>query len=693
MRDSLKSLKVVIDPGHGGKESGAVGPTGLLEKEVNLEVAFILKRLFEDAGSTVVLTRDGDYSVGLVERVRIAKETGADLFLSLHHNSNSERNPEINRTEVYYPLPPYCSAFDLACYVVDEIATAKGIQALKPLPGRYRVLRDNVPLSLLIEFSYISNPDEEEKLFRIEYLRSEAEALFRAVRNYFDTGRPVIESFEIRDWSIHAKIVSSGSSPVDPTTITVFLNGIELPYTFDEKTGILKANFPHRMAQGDHRIELIARNLAGHRSDPFSYVYTVKRPAVSSTVSVLPPGGSRMLLVAVKLIDKFGSPVFAGERVEVVSDTCRILEATNYTNEKGEVYALVELDREQGLLEFSSRDFSTAVQLKYLARATYLSGRVIDAATGRGIEECAVRWGNAVKQTLFGGFFYFDRRFDGQEIVVKKAGYKPFCGKVREEDDFILIELTPLFNGYMQGVMVQIDPEENLRPFGISLKVAELIGDMVKIAGGYISMPEVPLASDKVLRLLKNSEILPDYVIILRRSDRFAIGFYELDPDSQAFAHRLCRNLKKLNFELDEPKPVTDYLLIHYSGKRIILELCEEMLHDAYLQRKVAYAVFSSILQDLGFKGREIKGEIVDEDGKPVEHAWIKTGEGICLPSDENGEFQLLHLPRGEACFTLEKDGHRLDFYINSKMQSPLKIVFPQKEGGDGTQGCENRET
>ncbi|RMG10898.1 MAG: N-acetylmuramoyl-L-alanine amidase [Deltaproteobacteria bacterium] len=82
-----RAPRVVIDAGHGGRQTGAVGVQGVVEKEVVLAVAHEAARLLTDAGWEVVLTRPDDRQVGLAERVRLANAAGADLFVSIHCNA------------------------------------------------------------------------------------------------------------------------------------------------------------------------------------------------------------------------------------------------------------------------------------------------------------------------------------------------------------------------------------------------------------------------------------------------------------------------------------------------------------------------------------------------------------------------------------------------------------------------------
>ena len=83
----LAGLRIMLDAGHGGGDSGAVGPSGLMEKDANLVQAAWLERELAARGATVVQTRSDDVSVGLDDRVWLASGAEIDMFISLHHNS------------------------------------------------------------------------------------------------------------------------------------------------------------------------------------------------------------------------------------------------------------------------------------------------------------------------------------------------------------------------------------------------------------------------------------------------------------------------------------------------------------------------------------------------------------------------------------------------------------------------------
>ncbi|HZJ76602.1 MAG TPA: N-acetylmuramoyl-L-alanine amidase, partial [Oscillospiraceae bacterium] len=81
-------MKIYIDPGHGGSDPGAVGPTGLKEKDINLDIAVNVKQILQRHGIDAVLTRRDDSKIELRARVRMANENRADYFISIHTNSS-----------------------------------------------------------------------------------------------------------------------------------------------------------------------------------------------------------------------------------------------------------------------------------------------------------------------------------------------------------------------------------------------------------------------------------------------------------------------------------------------------------------------------------------------------------------------------------------------------------------------------
>jgi len=271
---SLQGKRICLDPGHGGNESGAVGPMGLKEKDVNLREAFFLKEMLEKAGATVFMTRTSDIDVGIIERAKFNKQKKTDLFLSMHHNANAQNDPTMNRTESFYHWHDNGGPSEDAARLIH-----REMQALLKLPDSkayvcwaYGVLRENSYPAVLVEPSYLANPDEEKRLRDEKYLRAIAGAYFRGIEAFFSGGRPEVVIPEAVDVSpegvIRARIIRPAKTAlVDPRGIRVELDGEPLfNFVYDDGTGELTIHLPVETAQTWHEILIAARNLAGHTS-------------------------------------------------------------------------------------------------------------------------------------------------------------------------------------------------------------------------------------------------------------------------------------------------------------------------------------------------------------------------------------------------------------------------------------------
>ena len=125
--------RVVIDPGHGGFDSGAVGPTGLKEKDINLDLAKRLRQRISETGEIkCFLTRTGDYYIPLSDRTVIANQYQADLFVSIHINANKNRNA--HGCETYY-CSEKASSKEAARVAAFENAVLKYDESFKKKPG------------------------------------------------------------------------------------------------------------------------------------------------------------------------------------------------------------------------------------------------------------------------------------------------------------------------------------------------------------------------------------------------------------------------------------------------------------------------------------------------------------------------------------------------------------------------------
>ena len=188
----ISGKTIVLDPGHGGSDPGAIGPTGLQEKQVTLPIAEYLKSILEAKGAKVILTRTTDVDVygphasgvdELQARVNVANANRADAFISIHINSFS--NPNVGGIATYY-FDGSEQSKKLASAVQGQIAEHSGFNGDRGIqPGNLYVLRHSLMPSILVELGFISNPKEEGHLKETSTRQEFANELAKGLELYF----------------------------------------------------------------------------------------------------------------------------------------------------------------------------------------------------------------------------------------------------------------------------------------------------------------------------------------------------------------------------------------------------------------------------------------------------------------------------------------------------------------------------
>jgi N-acetylmuramoyl-L-alanine amidase len=215
-------LKVALDPGHGGDDSGAKGQKGLKEKDVAIALAMALKDRLQEAGFEVLLTREEDVLIPVWDRAKIANEAGADLFISLHLNAAKARAAK--GSEVFFlsqdagdadaaevaalenqGADPSSGSDGVVASILDDMAQKAFLQDSEKLAvavqnqlnrlggikergvkqAPFAVLRSAAMPAVLVETAFISNPKEEIKLQDPAFLKKVAEAITQGVRRFF----------------------------------------------------------------------------------------------------------------------------------------------------------------------------------------------------------------------------------------------------------------------------------------------------------------------------------------------------------------------------------------------------------------------------------------------------------------------------------------------------------------------------
>ena len=190
----LKGRTIAIDPGHGGSDSGAIGPTGIMEKSVTLRVSRELKRLLEAEGARVVLTRTGDTEVSpkgarataveeLEARCDVANRAKADIFLSIHADAFTNR--EVKGTTAYYYTKGTKQSKRLADSVRTALIDAIGTVDRGTQTSNFYVVKNTDMPAILVEISFISNPDEEKMMNSDAGIKKIAQGIADGVADYF----------------------------------------------------------------------------------------------------------------------------------------------------------------------------------------------------------------------------------------------------------------------------------------------------------------------------------------------------------------------------------------------------------------------------------------------------------------------------------------------------------------------------
>lgn len=232
-RFGQRELVIAVDAGHGGEDPGAVGPSGTHEKDVVLKIARRLAGMIDaEPGMRAVLVRDGDYYLGLRERIEKAREAQADLFLSVHADAFRDRRARgssvyvlsrsgasseharwlaerensadliggVSLRDKDKDLASFMldlsqgasieASLDAGARVLDQIGQINDLHKGEVQQAGFLVLKSPDIPSMLVETAFISNPAEERELTTSSHQRKLARAMLQGIRGYFASYRP-----------------------------------------------------------------------------------------------------------------------------------------------------------------------------------------------------------------------------------------------------------------------------------------------------------------------------------------------------------------------------------------------------------------------------------------------------------------------------------------------------------------------
>jgi len=194
------NVTVCIDPGHGGEEEGAKGPTGVMEKEINLDIALKLKKVLEEKGANVIMTREEDEEVDLYDRVDYAVENDAHILLSIHNNSLPDgRDPyKDHGTSTYYY---HSQSLPLAKVLHKALLEDIQFNDFGIFWSSFALTRPHETLSVLLELGFMINPEEYNQIIEPEFQDKVVKSIVRGLEYYLfvNSERPTIKISEKND--------------------------------------------------------------------------------------------------------------------------------------------------------------------------------------------------------------------------------------------------------------------------------------------------------------------------------------------------------------------------------------------------------------------------------------------------------------------------------------------------------------
>lgn len=179
---SLSGKTIVIDAGHGGHDPGTSG-NGLVEKNIVLDVALLVRDRLKNEGMNVVMTRTDDTFVTLSGRVRIAENANADSFVSIHANAFS---PSANGAETFYHSRHQAAKSKaLASKIQEHLVRDTGMHYRRVDEGNYHVIRETSMPSTLVELGFVTNSGDAARMKKPGYNEKAATAIVKGIKEYY----------------------------------------------------------------------------------------------------------------------------------------------------------------------------------------------------------------------------------------------------------------------------------------------------------------------------------------------------------------------------------------------------------------------------------------------------------------------------------------------------------------------------
>ncbi len=602
----LTGTTVVLDPGHGGRETGTQGPAGLLEKDVNLAVALETARLLRETGAHVLLTRESDTGVAapgsplaadLEARAMIANRASADLFVSIHHNASMDPSAPRSQTETYYRIDDPGPSREAAESLHGSLADALGLTHQRLSPGFYAVLRHCHVPAVLGEASYLTHPFTESRLRTPEGPRLEALAYARGIARYLAPGVPVFEiPSEVPGCPDERPVlmtrVRTTGATLDRGSVVMTVDGDPVATLVDLAAGEVRGYPGRALAQGVHLVAISGRNVAGRTAVPRQFEWRVSRPP--ARIEVRSPFAGRPaegpLPLEVRVLDRLGFPVSGAPTIQFEAQDGWTFDATRSCEAGWAGTWLMPAGRNpqvtvragtlRGRWVGASRPWAGLVGWARDASGSPLPGLSI-------FPEGAPEVSPAV--TDRNGAWWFPPRIRRPGTLrLEGPGLVPTRFSVHSATAFMRLVVTPESTALPTGTRIILDPaggpeslDPNIRSKSLmSHRVAELLKQYITIAGGEAILTRGPDSTPADLDRIRLSTLRPTfrYLRLAHGNGLTEFRHYPRSLAGEDLARRLARELACSEDEatpsiLPAVRAGSELVLIHPPCPSVIAQL------------------------------------------------------------------------------------------------------------------------
>ena len=594
----LKDFKICLDPGHGGQ--GHVpdykrGPTGVREADVNLRVALYLRELLQEVGAKVIMTRVDDSYVSLAMRSQIANESGADFFISLHHNGIA--NPKTNYTSTWYhgDADDSHQSLDLARYIQLGVSDALQLPT-SPAAGLYSdklitasgfgVLRMTECPAVLCEASFLSNPEEEARLQEDDYLRKEAYGYFLGIARYVEGGFPrgvlvepqhasVIQTktpllqIQVKDGLHERGAWMLKRQQIFTDSIRVKIDGVSVPYHYDRDTDMITVAIENPLSNGKHFVQTELVNYYGNHSLPSPQWFKVAPPAVmldlNAWTDTLPADGKSYVGISVTARDAEGMPIADDEPIHAETSN-GTLTATRQLSKDGTSYFYLAAPEIPGTAivkaTYGETSGSLTIHFSDIDRAI-VQGQVSDANSGKPLQDVHLHVNpQLTASTDAEGHFFVTTDHELENLGkatlhISKSGYYPDKREIYIKPNWSTVirsELHPIADGAFASTVIVLGSQSDTP---VTEKLIETLKELLELAGAKVYNIYTPGRRISVEERIKKVNAIADsgYYLQINHGQwtkgqpALVAAHYRGNQGTETFLKEILKQFNKTRFE------------------------------------------------------------------------------------------------------------------------------------------------